>query len=61
VRSIRFAFLFVSPTQSAALADDKRAKDAKGYVLNDVTVGPFPDRLIRRAFTMTVSMRNRTP
>lgn len=57
VRSIRFAFLFVSPTQSALLADATRT-----YDLNGVNFGPFPaDHFLRRAVTMTISMRNRTP
>jgi len=66
VRSIRFAFLFVSPTASALLADNQKmdksgAKSDRTYDLNGVSVGPFTDRFSRRAFTMTVSMRNRTP
>ena len=66
VRSIRFAFLFVSPTASALLADNQKMDKSGGlttrtYDLNGVTVGPFTDRFSRRTFTMTVSMRNRTP
>jgi len=66
VRSIRFAFLFVSPTASALLTDSQKldkfgTATARTYDLNGVSVGPFDDRFTRRAFTMTVSMRNRTP
>lgn len=66
VRSIRFAFLFVSPTASALLTDSQKldksgTASARTYDLNGVSVGPFNDRFTRRAFTMTVSMRNRTP
>jgi len=65
-RSIRFAFLFVSPTASALLSDSQKldkfgAATARTYDLNGVSVGPFNDKFTRRAFTMTVSMRNRTP
>lgn len=66
VRSIRFAFLFVSPTASGLLSDNQKL-DSSGvatprtYDLNGVSVGPFNDHFTRRAFTMTVSMRNRTP
>ena len=57
VRSVRFALLFRTPNVGAAPAPDTTTT----YVLNDLTVGPFNDTRLRRAVTMTVNMRNRTP
>jgi type IV pilus assembly protein PilW len=64
VRSIRFAFLFTSPTQSALLADNTKL-DSEGnpakYDLNGVPVDAGNDHFLRRAVTMTIGLRNRTP
>jgi type IV pilus assembly protein PilW len=66
VRSIRFAFLFTSPTASALLSGQKTLDKSGNSIdrvfdLNGVSVGPFDDHFLRRAVTMTISMRNRTP
>ena len=66
IRGIRFAFLFTSPTPSALLSGEKTLDKSgnsidRTYDLNGVSVGPFDDHFLRRAVTMTVSMRNRTP
>lgn len=55
VVSVRIAMLFEAPGTNASLIDTRQ------YTLNDVVVGPFNDRRIRRVVSTTINLRNRTP
>lgn len=54
--AIRVALLFRTANIAA-----KALPDSSTYTLNATVVGPFADTRIRRAVTMTVNLRNRTP
>ncbi|HYC48332.1 MAG TPA: PilW family protein [Burkholderiales bacterium] len=56
VRAVRIAMLFSSPNASV-----NAAPDTKTYDLNEVTIPAANDTRIRRAVTMTISLRNRAP
>ena len=56
VRSMRVALLFETPNLRAAVTPDSQV-----YTLNGVPLPAFNDTYIRRAVTMTVNLRNRTP
>lgn len=56
VRSVRVALLFSSEDATAT-----PTASTLTYNLNGVVLGPYNDRRVRRAVTMTFNMRNRTP
>lgn len=55
VVSVRIAMLFESPGLTAVTLDTRQ------YTLNDVVLGPYNDRRLRRVVTTTINLRNRTP
>lgn len=56
VRSMRVALLFETPNMRAAVTPDTQV-----HTLNGVVLPAFNDTYIRRAVTMTINLRNRTP
>ena len=61
VRSVRVALLFRTPVEVLPAPQVSGAAAGSPLSLNGVEFGPYTDRRVRRAVTMTVNMRNRTP
>ena len=56
VVAVRISILFRTPNIAATVLTEPN----RTYNLNGNAVGPFNDKRIRRAITMTLSMRNRS-